>query len=324
AAVVVLSSGRAAASAASTTRLRVGVASCADQRQPQPIWDAVLVEQPDFFVFAGDNVYASEQPFEVTTLRTAYMELAAKPNFARGRTTVPHVAVWAGPDYGVNGGGAEFPHKQAAKDAFLRFWDLAADDPRRTRDGLYHAQALTVGTRRVPLIGPDLRWFRSPWRPTDERGAAGKERSLPDADPAKTMLGDTQWRWLEAQLRAPADMRLLVSSIQCVVEGHGWERWGNLPRERDRLYRMLRDTGAHGVLILSGDRNIGGIYREAHANLPSPVYELTSSGVTHPWATAAEAGPNRLGPLITVQHYGLVDIDFGARTVTVARRYVRN
>jgi alkaline phosphatase D len=138
------------------------------------------------------------------------------------------------------------------------------------------------------------------------------------------MLGDTQWRWLEAQLRAPADVRLLVSSIQCVVEGHGWERWGNLPRERDRLYRMLRDTGAHGVLILSGDRHIGGIYREANATLPYPVYELTSSGVTHPWATAAEAGPNRLGPLVTVQHYGLVDIDVAARTVTLALRDVHN
>ena len=106
----------------------------------------------------------------------------------------------------------------------MRFWQLAADDPRRTRDGLYHAQALTVGTHRVQIIGLDLRWFRSPWRPTDERGAASKERYLPDADPTKTMLGDTQWRWLEAQLHEPADVRLLVSSIQCVVEDHGWER----------------------------------------------------------------------------------------------------
>ena len=97
-------------------------------------------------------------------------------------------------------------------------------DPRRTRDGLYHAQALTAGARRVQIIGLDLRWFRSPWQPTDERGAAGKERYLPDADPAKTMLGEAQWRWLDAQLRAPADVRLLISSIQCVVEGHGWER----------------------------------------------------------------------------------------------------
>jgi alkaline phosphatase D len=150
--------GRATTPAASTTRLRVGVgvASCADQRQPQPIWDAVLAEQPDFFVFAGDNVYASEQPFEVTTLRTAYRELAAKPNFARVRTTVPHLAVWDDHDYGVNDSGAEFPHKQAAKDEFVRFWQLAADDPRRTLDGLYHAQVLTAGARRVQIIGLDL------------------------------------------------------------------------------------------------------------------------------------------------------------------------
>jgi len=38
-AVVVLGGGRAAAPAASPTRLRV--ASCTDQRKPQPIWDAV-------------------------------------------------------------------------------------------------------------------------------------------------------------------------------------------------------------------------------------------------------------------------------------------
>jgi phosphodiesterase/alkaline phosphatase D-like protein len=94
AAVIVLGSGRAAAPAASTTRLRMGVASCADQRQPQPIWDTVLAEPPDFFVFAGDNVYASEQPFDVATLRAAYLELAAKPNFAhsigfRGKAPQP-------------------------------------------------------------------------------------------------------------------------------------------------------------------------------------------------------------------------------------------
>jgi alkaline phosphatase D len=114
--------GRAASPAASATRLRVGVASCADQRQPQPIWDAVLAEPPDFFVFAGDNVYASEPPFEVAKLRAAYMELTAKRNFERLRTTVPHLAVWDDHDYGVNDGGAEFSHKQASKDEFLRFW----------------------------------------------------------------------------------------------------------------------------------------------------------------------------------------------------------
>jgi alkaline phosphatase D len=100
--------------------------------------------------------------------------------------------------------------------------------------------------------------------------------------------------------------------------------WPNFAQVVAVYLPLIRDTGARGVLILSGDRHIGGIYREAHGSVPYPVYELTSSGVTHPWATAAEAGPNRIGPLVTVQHYGLVDIDFAARTVTLALRDVNN
>jgi alkaline phosphatase D len=45
-------------------------------------------------VFAGDNVYASEQPFDVATLYAAYVALAAQANFARLRATIPHLAVW--------------------------------------------------------------------------------------------------------------------------------------------------------------------------------------------------------------------------------------
>lgn len=304
--------------------LRIGVASCADQDKPQPIWDAALQQRCGFFVFAGDNVYASDAPFEIDKLRKAYADLAAKDNFQRLRNTTPHLAVWDDHDFGVNDGGAEFAHKQASKDEFLRFWRAAADDPRRTREGLYHTQVIERGGRRVQIIGLDTRWFRSPLKVTDERGAPGKERYLPDADPAKTMLGDAQWQWLEAQLRAPADVRVIVSSVQCVVEGHGFERWGNLPAERERLYRLIRDTKARGVVIVSGDRHIGGLYREANATLPYPLYEMTSSGVTHPWATAKEAGPNRIDPLITVQHYGVVDIDFAARQLTLSLRGIDN
>ena len=300
------------------------MASCADQDKPQPVWDAVLAQRPDFFVFAGDNVYASDTPFDIARLRRAYAALAAKDNFERLRSAVPHLAVWDDHDYGLNDGGAEFAHKQASKDEFLRFWRVDANDPRRTREGLYHAQTVAAGARRVQIIGLDTRWFRSPLRPTDHRGAAGRERYLPDPDAGKTMLGEAQWRWLEARLREPADLRLLVSSVQCVVEGHGWERWGNLPAERERLYRLIRDTGASGVVVLSGDRHIGGIYREANATLPYPLHELTSSGVTHPWTTAREAGPNRMDPLVTVVHYGLVEADFAARQLTLGLRDVND
>jgi alkaline phosphatase D len=304
--------------------LRIGVASCADQSKPQPVWDAALQERCAFFVFAGDNVYASEQPFDIVRLRNAYAELGRIGNFERLRQTTPHLAVWDDHDYGLNDGGVEFAHKQASKDEFLRFWRASAADPRRTREGLYHAHLIEHAGRRVQVIGLDTRWFRSPLAPTDERGAPGKERYVPDADPAKTMLGQAQWRWLETQLRAPADLRVIVSSIQCVVEGHGFERWGNLPRERERLYRLIRDTGARGVVVVSGDRHIGAVYREANDVLPYPLYELTSSGVTHPWANAREPGPNRVGPLVTAAHYGVAEIDFDARALTLALRGVDN
>jgi alkaline phosphatase D len=68
----------------------------------------------------------------------------------------------------------------------------------------------------------------------DERNTLGRERYI--SDPAKTMLGEAQWRWLEERFKEPGDLRLIVSSIQVLAEGHGWERWGNLPLEGQRLF----------------------------------------------------------------------------------------
>ena len=50
--------------------------------------------------------------------------------------------------------------------------------------------------------------------------------------------------------------RLIASSIQVVAEDHGWEKWMNLPHERERLYRLIRETGAEGMVFLSGDRAV--------------------------------------------------------------------
>jgi alkaline phosphatase D len=299
---------------------RIGFASCIDQRKPQPIWDTLLADRPDLVIFGGDNVYP-DVPYSVARLRQAYAA-AESGGMSRLRRSVPHLAIWDDHDYGQNDGGADFPFKAESKAAFLDFWKVPSDDPRRTREGLYHAQVFGPPGQRVQVVFLDTRWFRSPWKQTDQRNAPGKERYLPDADPAKTMLGDAQWRWLEAQLRESADVRLIVSGIQVVVEGHGWEGWANFPRERERLYRLVAQTGAQGVVFLSGDRHIGALYRETKA-VPYPMYEMTSSGITHPWGGAAEAGPNRLGELFTELHYGMVEIDWPARTLRLAIKDIR-
>ena len=219
------------------------------------------------------------------------------------------MATWDDHDFGLNDGGASFPHKQAAKDEFLKFWAVPASDPMREREGVYSAKLFGPRGQRVQVIMLDTRWFRSDLKPTDQRNAAGQERYVPDHDPTKTMLGPAQWSWLQAQLQEDAQVRLIVSSVQVLAEGHGWERWGNFPLERQRLFDLIGSTRAKGVVFLSGDRHIGALYRET-LGLPYPMFDLTSSGLTHAWRDASEAGPNRLGGLVGELHFGSVDIDW--------------
>ncbi len=293
---------------------RIGVGSCIHQDLAQAIWQPVLMDHPDLFVFGGDTVYASEQPFSLERLNAAYAKQEVQAGFAQLRARVAHMAIWDDNDYGLNDGGAAFAHKQASKDAFLRFWRVADEDPRRQREGLYHSELFGSAGRRVQVILLDTRWFRSPWKVTDQRDAPGRERYLPDADPGKTMLGAAQWEWLAQQLKIPAQVRLIVSGIQVLAQGHGWERWGDFPKEHQRLFDMLGAARAEGVVLVSGDRHFGALYRD-QVGLPYPVTELTTSGMTHSWEAAIEPGPNRLGELFGGLNYGLVEVDWAQRQV---------
>lgn len=287
----------------------IAFGSCNNQLAPQLIWQPILAARPDLFVFAGDNVYASGINFSAERLRQAYAKLAEHQGFNLLRQTVRHVAIWDDHDYGLNDGGVEWEHKQISKDEFLKFWGVAASDPRVKRDGLYTSELFGPADRRVQVILLDARWNRSPWRPTDQRNAAGKERYLPDDDPSRTMLGPAQWAWLEQQFHIPAQVRLIVSGIQVLADGHGWECWALLPLERQRLFDLIGKTKAKGCVFLSGDRHIGAIY-QTKLNTPYPLFDITSSGMTHAWKEAREAGPNRLGDLVTENHFGLIEIDW--------------
>jgi alkaline phosphatase D len=311
-----------AAEAQSTPALtRIAFGCCMHQGRPQPIWESVLGYRPELFLFMGDNVYGDFNSRAGTQLKEAYDTARGIEAYARVRREIPHMAIWDDHDYGKNDGGAEFPHKDVAKDEFFRFFDVPANDVRRTREGLYDSRIIGPAGSRVQVIMPDIRWWKSPWKITDERGAPGKERYLPDEDPAKTMLGETQWAWLAQELRKPAEIRIIASSIQVLAEGHGWERWGNFPLERRKLYDTIRDAKANGVMMLSGDRHIGALYRDTPPGLYT-LTEATSSGLNQVYAAAKEPGPNRLGALYAEVNFGTIDIDWSARSIALALRGV--
>jgi alkaline phosphatase D len=234
------------------------------------------------------------------------------------REAAPVLATWDDHDFGRNDGGADFPHKEAAKRLFLDFWRIAPDDPRRTRAGIYHAATFGPEGRRVQIVLLDTRTFRSPLKAADPASAPGKGPYVPDPDPAKTMLGAAQWAWLRAQLMQPAELRLIVSSVQVLAEGHGFERWGNLPAERAKLFELIAETGAAGVVLLSGDRHVGALYRRA--GTPYDLYEITSSGINMTWAANQDDGPLRLGAVYGAENFGTIDIDWWAGEVRLAVR----
>lgn len=306
---------------------RIAFGSCASQDLPQPIWAAIMAYRPELFIFTGDNVYGDivdnktvGDDLVLQAMAGAYAKSETLPGYSALRKEVPHLAVWDDHDYGKNDGGADFVHKDAAQKLFADFWKLAPDDPRRTRPGLYHAHTFGPAGKRVQVILLDTRYFRSPLKPTDQRGAKGRERYVPDDSPDKTMLGAAQWAWLEGVLREPAEVRLIVSSVQALADGHGYERWGNLPRERQRLLELIGKTQGRSI-VLSGDRHIGAIYK---SELPGgdALHDITASGLTHAFAGADEIGPNRIGPLFGAPNFGTVDIDWWANAITLAVRSV--
>ena len=307
--------------------VRIAFMSCAQQNEDQSLWDRIAAEVPDLSLYIGDNVYGdvrSDDP-ALPELKAAYMRLADSAPFARLRAAAPMLTTWDDHDYGLNDAGGDYPYKEQSEALFDYVWAVPADDPRRARPGVYGSWAFEEDGRTVRVIMLDTRFFRSPLKRTDEFGAPGKERYLPDPDPAKTMLGDDQWAWLEAELAKPADLRLLVSSIQVIADGHGWEAWRTLPAEREKLYALLAETGVDNLVLLSGDRHAGGLYAREIGD-GARLVEVTSSSVNLPAArwraesgdTSVEAGPYRLGGMEYEVNYGVIDIDWAGRKAAVS------
>ncbi len=290
---------------------RIAFGSCLEQSRPVPALDAVRAHKPDLFLFLGDNVYGDdrENPEDLTKMRAAYEALAERGEMRRLRAEVPLMATWDDHDYGQNDGGSTYASKVDAEGLFLDFWQVPDDDPRRSRPGIYRARTIGPAGKRVQIILLDTRYFRSDLV-ANPKGSA--KRYGPQEDPEATLLGADQWRWLEDQLRQPAELRLIVSSIQVHAEGHGWEAWDKFPRERKRLYDLIRATGVSGVVFLSGDRHLAALYRRDDV-ADYPLIEVTSSSLNLDFLKdrrIEEAGPHRTSGLFTAANWGFVTIDW--------------
>ncbi|KAE9606225.1 putative alkaline phosphatase [Lupinus albus] len=329
---------------------RIAFGSCSNQSAPQPIWEAVLDFHPQIFIWLGDNIYGDiKRPFKLfgrertigpwknaprfipsseEEMEAKYRKAKSNPGYAQLKENAEVIGTWDDHDYGLNDAGKEFHRKIINQKLLLDFLDEPQDSPRRKQAGVYASYKYGPAGRDVQIILLDTRYHRDPL------GSDG------------TILGNSQWSWLERELKgSSAAITVIGSSIQVISNLSAtvhplfsMESWAHFPRERDRLFKLIADSKRGGVFFISGDVHFGEITRYDCA-VDYPLYDVTSSGVTQSvegvvppflhflvrsvaWLTPSTMrvkGPNcRYKSCVYGQpNFGTIEIDWDSHPVTL-------
>lgn len=220
---------------------KIAFTSCAKIQavKNQKVWDEVAEHEPDALLLLGDNVYMKREDHDepaalAEDLDKRWRKQLAEPHFAallvglraRGAAVL---ATWDDHDsFGDDRYGADLDARlaAAAREVFLRRAPVSKTSP------LIYCRA-DVGDACILML--DARSFRSAKDAANDRDG---------------MLGDAQWRWLEAHLASDRPRYTLVCNGSPLHDyrSEGWLEW---PAARARMCELLRDQP--GVLFLAGD-----------------------------------------------------------------------
>ncbi|XP_002510757.3 uncharacterized protein LOC8269970 isoform X1 [Ricinus communis] len=289
--IFVIVTGVASATEEEPLLTRIAFGSCANQSAPQPIWNAIVDFDPQVFIWLGDNIYGDiRRPFKIFgqertigpwknaprfipsshyEMESSYHQAKANPGYSRLRRTAKVIGTWDDHDYGLNDAGKEFDRKVINQRLLLDFLDEPQDSPRRKQEGVYISYTFGPPTRQIKVILLDTRYHRDPLRSDG------------------SMLGSSQWTWLEKELNGPKTaITLIGSSVQVISNLSATtgplfylESWGRFPKERKRLFKLIADSKREGIFFISGDVHFGEISRYDCAT-GYPLYDITSSGLT--------------------------------------------
>lgn len=304
----------------------IAFGSCADQDQPQPIWATIEKTQPDLMIMLGDNVYASSSSQK--PISEQYNKMKRIAEYRSIREKVPFMATWDDHDYGQNDGGETNPERDEAYAQFLKNWPYARNLISDRKGAIYHSKFFGEKKNTVQVIMLDTRANRSDLKrnetQTEEEKQIQPKPYLPHESKDTRVLSETQWEWLEDELKKPAAFRIVGTSIQLIANDHHFEKWGNFPHERDRLFKLLKKHKIKNVLFISGDRHMSAIAKKDITGLGS-IFEATSSGLNKP----ARPGNNLSDTSYLTEGYGLVNfgliqIDWSERIAKVEIRSLAN
>ena len=249
----------------------------------------------------------------MSVMKAKYDKQKQRSSYQKLIKSMDVYGIWDDHDYGVNDGGNEYPMKEESKNLMLDFLDVPAEATVRDRNGAYQSFTITENGLIIKLILLDTRYFRDSMEINLDRPP------LYHPNTTGTVLGETQWNWLEKELTySKADIHLIGSSYQLIPNDHGYEKWGNFPNERKRFFNLISKTKPSRPIILSGDRHIAEFSKIEPEGLSYPLYEFTSSGLTHSWnEKSQEENKHRIGKLIINKNFGIIEIEHGNDNIQV-------
>lgn len=269
---------------------RIAIGSCNDQGDRQPLWQVMIKNKPDIFVWGGDNIYADWGKSE--RVARAYKKQNENPDYMAFKATTPFIGIWDDHDYAFNNAGGNINFKKESQRMFLDFMEVPEDSPRRLQEGIYTSHEFGDEGKRIKFIMLDQRYFK-------------------DLDPVAPALGEAQWKWLEEELKnSKADLHFIHNGLPIFGPAVAYtEEWAHYPGERTRLLNLLKTYKPKGVVFVTGDKHFSSIYKMWGQ------LEFMSSGMTHTadrrtWWYLNRKFPNTYFGL----SYGEINIDWDEST----------
>ncbi|NEM97692.1 alkaline phosphatase D family protein [Pontibacter burrus] len=290
-----------------TNTITIAFGSCNDQFKAQPLWDDVIAAKPDLWVWLGDNIYADTD--DMQQMQRYYRHQLQHPGYKQLLQTCPVTGTWDDHDYAGDNADKHFPHKKVSQQLFLDFMHVPDDAPVRSQEGIYRSFDLEKAGRKVKILLLDDVYHRDPLR--DVLGLY-----LPNNK--GDVLGEAQWQWLERELtNSDADIHIIASGLQVLPTSSSFTNWSAFPVARRRLLNLIHQTDPAVPIIISGDRHVGELSKMEFPDRPYPLYEITSSGMTH-YREAKRAGNrHRIGEQVGALNFGVLQISWTNNSPTI-------
>ena len=115
-------------------QLKIGLGSCSKQEE-QPIFNSIFAQQPDLFLFMGDNHYANTMHLDA--LRWHYRRFRNLPERASLLANVPTMATWDDHDFLANNSNGTCLNREQAQ---MPLWSTG----RTHQQGLRHPVSFSI------------------------------------------------------------------------------------------------------------------------------------------------------------------------------------